>query len=206
MYFGCPLGDQDEKWAPHQIYTSYFSGLRNWLNKRTSAMPFATPITWREPKDHFQDCYFCLVNAKGFSSKHRKKIIYPNTDSALRPVPHEPSMPAPLPPEDELASLADKVVFDEDSNLSPSDSTGSEYEPQEKLKPILFSQEQLSDLIRDLALSKQKVELLASRLQENNLLQKDVLVSHYRKCNTNLLTVFRVDGPLCYCYDITSLI
>ena len=168
-------------------------------------MPFATPMIWREPKDHFQDCYFCLANAKGFSSKHRKKITYPNINSALRPVPHDPSMPAPFPPEDGLASLADDVVFVEDSNLSPSDSTGSEYEPEEKLKPILFSQEQLNDLVRDLALSKQKAELLASWLRENKLLQKDVLVSHYRKRNTDLPTVFRVDGPLCYCCDITSL-
>ena len=100
-------------------------------------------------------------------------------DSALRPVSHNPSMPVPLSPEDGLASLADEVVFDEDSNLAPSDSTGFEYEPEEKLKPILFSQKQLNDLKRDLALSKQKAELLASRLRENNLLQKDVLVSHY---------------------------
>ena len=42
-------------------------------------------------------------------------------------------------------------------------------------------------------------------LQENNLLQKDVLVSHYIKCNADLSTVLRVDGPLSYCYDITSL-
>jgi len=145
------------------------------------------------------------MNAKGFSSKHRKKITYPNIDSALRPVSHDPSMPAPLSPEDGPASIADEVVVDEDSNLAPSDSTGSEYEPEEKLKTILFSQEQLNILIRDHVLSKQNAELLASRLQENNLLQKDVLVSHYRKRNTDLLTVFRVDGPLCYSYDITSL-
>ena len=81
---------------------------------------------WREHKDHFQGCYFCLVNAKRFSSKYRKKITYPNIDSALRHVPHDPSMPAPLPPEDGLASLANEVVFDEDSNLALSDSTGSE--------------------------------------------------------------------------------
>ena len=42
-------------------------------------------------------------------------------------------------------------------------------------------------------------------MQENNPLQKDVLVSHYRRRNSDLLAVFRVDGPLCYCYDITSL-
>ena len=168
-------------------------------------MPFAVPMIWREPKDYFQDCYFCLVNVKGFSSKHRSKITYPNIDSALRPVPHDPSMPAPVPPEDALASLSDEAVFDDGHSSGPSDSTGSEYESEENLKPILFSQEQLNDLIRDLALSKQKSELLASRLQENNLLQKDVLVSLYRKRSTDLSTVFRVDGPLSYCCDITSL-
>ena len=114
-------------------------------------------------------------------------------------------MPAPLPPEDGLVSLADEVVFDEDSNLVPSDSPGSEYESAKKLKPILFSDKQFNGLIRDLALSKLNAELLASRLQENNLLQMDVLVCHYRKRHTDLSTVFKVDGPLCYCYDITSL-
>ena len=168
-------------------------------------MPFAIPMIWREAKNHFQDCYFCLVNVKGFSSKHRKKITYPNLNSALRPVPHDPSMPAPFPPEDGLANLADEVVFDKDSSSAPTDSTGFEYKPEENLKPTLFFLEQLNDFIRDLALSKQKAELFASRLQENNLLQKDVLVSHYRKRNTDLSTVFRTDEPRCYCYDITSL-
>ena len=32
-----------------------------------------------------------------------------------------------------------------------------------------------------------------------------MLVINYRKRNYGLSTVFRVDGPLCYCYDITSL-
>ena len=53
--------------------------------------------------------------------------------------------------------------------------------------------------LRDLALSKQKAELLTSRLQENNLFLKDVLVSHHRKRNTDLSTVFKIDGPLYYC-------
>ena len=105
--------------------------------------------------------------------------FYPNIHLSLRPVPHDPSLPVPLDPKDALASLADEMVLDEDCNLALSDSTGSEYELGKKLKPILFSQEQLNDLIRDLALSKQKAELFASRLQENNLLQKDELVSHF---------------------------
>ena len=111
------------------------------------------------------------MNVKKFSSKH-KKITYPNLDSALRPDLHDPSIPASLPPEDGLASLADEVVFDEDSSSAASNSRGSECKPEENLKSILFSQEQLNDPIKDLSLSKQKAELLASQMQKNNLPQK----------------------------------
>ena len=170
-------------------------------------MPFAVPMIWRKPKNHIQDCYFCLVNVKGFSRKHRMKISYPNLDSARRPVPHDASMPAPLPPKNGLDTLADEVEEDSDegSTPAPKGSTDSEYDTEESSKPILFSQERLNDLIRDLALSKQKAELLASRLQENNLLHADVVVTHYRKRNMDLSTVFKVDGPLCYCHNIKSL-
>ena len=77
LYFGCPSGDQDKPWARHRVCTSCSIGLRNWPNKRTSAMPFAISVIWREPKDHFRVYYFCLVNVKGFRSKYRKKITLP---------------------------------------------------------------------------------------------------------------------------------
>ena len=94
------------------------------------------PMIWMEPKDHLQVCYFFHVNVKGFSSKQKKKITYASLDSALRPVPHDLSMPASLPLEDDLASLADEVIFVEDSSSAPSDSTGSEYEPEENTHSI----------------------------------------------------------------------
>ena len=101
-------------------------------------------------------------------------------------------MPAPLPPKNGLDTLADEV--EEDSALK--DSTDSDYDPEESSKLILFSQERLKNLTRDLALSKQKAELLASRLQESNLFHADVVVIHYRKRYMDLSTVFRVDGPV----------
>ena len=74
-------------------------------------------MIWRKQKDHIQDCYFCLVNVKRFSSKHRMQILYPNLDSARRPVPHDASMPAPLPPKNGLDTLVDELEEDSDEKV-----------------------------------------------------------------------------------------
>ncbi|XP_076819428.1 uncharacterized protein LOC143465141 [Clavelina lepadiformis] len=207
LYFGCPLGDQDKKWAPHQICTACSTGLHNWLHERTSSMPFAIFTIWREPKDHIEDCYFCLINVKGFSSKTKSKTAYPNLDLARILVPHDASLPVPLPPHGDLESVPDEVEDSaaEGSSTDPSNSTESEYETVESSKPILFSQKRLNDLIRDLSLAKAKSELLASRLKENNLLEKDVVISHYRKRDLDLAAAFTVDGLLCYSHNINEL-
>ena len=67
----------------------------------------------------------------------------------------------------------------------------------ELVAPQTFSQGELNDLVRDLDLSKEKAELLASRLKQKKLLDKDVLISHYRKRNLNLAQHFTTDGALC---------
>ena len=46
--------------------------------------------------------------------------------------------------------------------------------------PDLFTQAKLNDLTRDLALSKESAQLLASRLREKNLLGPDVTFYWYR--------------------------
>ena len=74
LYFGCPLGDQDKSWATHVICTSCLSGLRDWLNKRKLSMSFAIPMVWREQKNHYDDCYFCLIDITEFLSKNKHII------------------------------------------------------------------------------------------------------------------------------------
>ena len=54
------------------------------------------------------------------------------------------------------------------------------YDSEKKLLPQRFWQEELSDLVRDLGLSKRSAELLASRLDKKNLLDRDVKISYYR--------------------------
>nr|DBA26902.1 TPA: hypothetical protein GDO54_011101 [Pyxicephalus adspersus] len=60
-------------------------------------MPFAVPLVWREPKEHHSDCYFCVSKIAGFSKKTKSKIVYPDCECALRPVPHDAENPVPVP-------------------------------------------------------------------------------------------------------------
>ena len=46
--------------------------------------------------NHVDDCYFCMTNVAGFSSKSKGNIKYPNLTLAIRPVPHSADLPPPL--------------------------------------------------------------------------------------------------------------
>ena len=74
-YFGSPLSDQDKTWAFHKICKICCLSLHNWLNKWSLSMLFSAPMIWREPKDHCQDCYLCLIKAKDLSFIQRQKDI-----------------------------------------------------------------------------------------------------------------------------------
>lgn len=85
--------------------------------------------------------------------------------------------------------------------------------PHTSHPPHWLSQAELSTLIRDLDLSKEKTELLGSRLQQWNLLQRDVSVSKYRKRQRNLLPFFGDDSAsalilmiLVICYNVNGFI
>lgn len=69
-----------------------------------------------------------------------------------------------------------------------------------------FSQEELSDLIRDLGLSKLKAELLASRLREKEALRPGVKSSSYRYRERDYLPFFKKGDGFVYCCNIDGLI
>ena len=52
--------------------------------------------------------------------------------------------------------------------------------------PHLLNQLELNDLVRDLSLPKEKAELLSSRLQQWNLLEKGTKVTNYRDRSAKL--------------------
>lgn len=94
-YFGIKLCDQDKSWAPHKVCRACVKNLRQWTKGKRKSLSFGIPMIWRDPTNHVDDCYFCIVNVAGFSSKNKSKINYPNIPSAMRPVPHSDSIPVP---------------------------------------------------------------------------------------------------------------
>ena len=107
-------------------------------------------------------------------------------------------MPISKPPSDL------PVISDESAECSEDSST--EFDPcVSERRPHFITQEDLNDLVRDLNLSEDKSELLASRLQQWNLLTPGTKVAFYQKRSKDLPSLFSADGQLCYCNNIPGL-
>ena len=166
-YFKVLLGDQDKAWALHIVCKKSVEHLRQWTKKERKSLRFGIPMVWCESKNYLNDCYFCAVNTKGINRKNRNSLVCPNLESAIRPILHCNEIPPPVfegLPELELpGSKEDQVSV---SSTDSSDSTVSDVDFPPSSLPQLFSQGELNDLTRDLNLSKESSELLASRLKE----------------------------------------
>nr|CAH7748141.1 unnamed protein product [Callosobruchus chinensis] len=136
-YFKLKLGDQDKPWAPHKVCRRCEEDLRLWFKGKKNAFRFGIPMIWREQKNHTTDCYFCSVDVKGFNSKNKRNISYPNLDSAIRPVPHSSEISIPQPP-----SSLDEYPneLEDEATLSPPDESSSDLSFDEDGRPQLFSQ------------------------------------------------------------------
>ena len=158
-------------------------------------------MIWREPKNHTDDCYFCAINLTGINKKKHKSFIYPNLPSALRRVAHCDEIPIPV--FKELPDVPNEnldVNFEENDDLNDND-----FVPKSS-EPILFNPEELSNLIRDLNLSKESSELLASRLNDRNLLQQGTKITFYRTRDDEFLRFLGELPDFVFCIDIPSLL
>ena len=164
-------------------------------------------MLWRELKEHLNKCYFCKVNVKGFNRKTKLHVKYFNLDSALLPVAHCEKVPVP-----EFTGLLDihNEILSEVSTTDDEEGEGidMEFRPTDALlgKPILFNQLELNDLVRDLYLPKQYAELLASRLNEKNLLSHRTSVTYYHNREASFQKYFVSYGQLVYCKNIKGLL
>ena len=76
---------------------------------------------------------------------------------------------------------------------------------QHESVPLFINQERLNDLVRDLHSSKEKAEILGSRLQQWNLLKPETTISSFHSRNQNLADYYASAENICYCKDIGGL-
>ena len=72
--------------------------------------------------------------------------------------------------------------------------------------PVLFDQQNLSDLIRDAGLSKKSSEVLASRLKDRNLLQDGTKITFYRTRDKEFVPFFDDQLNFVFCKDIPGIL
>ena len=200
-YFDMKLGDQDKSWAPHMVCKTCVESLRGWTNGKLK-LKFAVPMVWREPKNHFDDCYFCINDMTGFNKHKKANWQYPSLDSAIRPVAHSEDLPVPV--FTSLPEIDETEEIPADLSISSGDSCSDYEEPSNG--PQLFNQSELNDLVRDLCLSKEQSEVLASRLQEKNILDSGTKVTYYRTRESSLLRFFSKEDDLVFCNDVSALL
>ncbi|GBM59391.1 hypothetical protein AVEN_17423-1 [Araneus ventricosus] len=118
-----------------------------------------------------QKSLFGKLEGKGFILKNKKQISYHNIPSAIRPVPHEPGIPVPSPPD-----TVENIFCSNTESECEIDGDVDEVHDPISDEPKLFTQSELNDLVRDLYLSKGSAEVLGSRLKEKNCW---LLVGHF---------------------------
>ncbi|GBP63242.1 hypothetical protein EVAR_56623_1 [Eumeta japonica] len=201
LYFGIQIGNQDKVWAPHIVCKICIEHLRQWEKGTRKSLKFGISMRWREQKNHHDDCYFCITNLAGINKNNRSKWKYPNISSATRPIPHSETVPILG-----IGTVFHREVQEcDDDEMEISEEEDYDFEHcGETLIPKTFSQGKLSDLIRDLDLSKERAELLASRLKEKSL-SSGVKIIFYRTREQNLLQFFSSDENLVFCHNVNGL-
>lgn len=194
--------DQNKFWAPEISCAKCVTLLTSWL-KGSRHMPFAVPIIWRKSKDHITDCYFCMTNICGISSKSKHTVIYPSLESAIRPVPHGPGLPIPTPPDD--INVTEDFESDDHIGELQQQCDPDFVEGVNINEPHFLTQEDLNDLVRDLGSSKNKAELLASRLKGWHLQKDGTKVSSFRQRRKEFEHLFSKQEDLVFCNNVDSL-
>ena len=138
-----------------------------------------------------------------------RNFSYPSIPSAIRPVLHSDEFPPLvfnvfLSSEDEESGSEEKRM-DMEYKKTEMESEDSSTESK-KAVPQQFNQSELNDLVRDLDLSKQAAEILASRLNKKHVLHSSAKVSFYRKRVELFLLHIKEEKQLVYCDIVSGLL
>ena len=159
-------------------------------------------MVWREPTDHVDDCYFCFINVTRVNKKKRKSLSYKSFPSTIRPVAY--SADISILEFKKLLDISidkhsDEEQYDYKELTDDGDSSCSS-------TPLLFEQQNLSDLIRDLCSSKKSSKVLTSRLKDRNLLQHGTKITFYRRRDREFVPFFYDQFNFVFCKDIPGVL
>lgn len=154
-------------------------------------MKFDTPMVWRQPFSHTDDCYFCLSKKKGVGRNLTWE--YADVESVMPPVPHSTDTSYPV--------NSGSVQKSEES--SAPESSESEFQP--RIEQQRLSQAELNDWVRDFGLSKEKSEIFASRMKERGFVSPDVKTSIYRNRHKQFAKYYTKRHDICFCSNILGL-
>jgi len=193
--YNTPIKNLDKVWVPRSICNACRINFIKWKEIKTDVI--IQPAVWREPKNHHSDCYFCACHVTGYNNKNKRNIVYPTVESVT------PAKKGKIERSEKTDSQPSEIKeIDTDENKKNSDNKYS----LSNENPILFNQNDLNDLIRDLNLPKDSSELMASRLKEKNLLLPGTKITIYRKRDEEFLKYFSSENSLVYCNDIEGLL
>lgn len=200
QYFDMELLHQESCWVPHFACLRCVSDLGKW-SKGNGHLMFGKPMIWTDPINHEENCYICRTKVV-YSKNTENSIEYARVSSVKLPVLHNDGIPIPPSP-GHCSAQDDCEDNDSDTETYPPRDNPIYLPDTEELH--LLSQGDLNDLQRDLYLTKQMSELLASRLQQWNLLEAGVLVTETRNRSAYLARYFATRDKICYCTDIVEL-
>ena len=152
-----------------------------------------------------------MVDMSGWNQRKKKDWYYPDIESARRPIPHCTEVPVlvftslPNLTADEMLLEAMDDTDSSNSSISNSSSMAAAASSL-SAKPKPFSQGQLNDLVRDLGLSKESSEILASRLGEHGILDLETKITFYRDRDDFLFCFFTMVDDFVYCNNIQGLL
>ena len=181
LYFNREVANLDKNNVPNYYCSYCLRYLLGWLKGVPMSMEFAVPMIWKEQQNLVDDCYFCFTQLSSGINWYKKRKF----DSPQRPLPHSKILPAPILPEQEKESAYEESKMIVEDQCEPMlDKNDDEIETEAEvptllgsMEPKLMCQKDLNDLCRDLELTKDKSQLLGSRLKQWNLLHADTRTS-----------------------------
>ena len=180
----------NKKYINRIIYPSLMTAIRP-VTHLVSGIPIPPPYT--EPEEKELESAAVSLKRKHVDETDDENLVLDNLERSIETSEEENQT---------QSSSSSLGVSDQqqDGSYTPY------YDSEKKLLPQRFWQEELSDLVRDLGLSKRSAELLASRLDEKNLLDRDVKISYYRTREEEFLEFFSDNDHCSFCVNIEDLL